>query len=687
MQPIDIPFELPLEERLNILKTHVLVADIETSAHYPDGTEININSNYDDYVKYAIVKWLGFYSYKLGKEFVYSCNDDKSFAIQLLSSHQILVGHNLQEFDYPILINNGFIDDPKHNIIDNMVILGHSSYMTKKGYPYKNRGQLMDYDFAKNSLRHMGEVMGCNTIKGEIDYKIFHKTEWTPQEENQIIRYLLGDIMVSKEMFNKLWEYWKPFTKFIPSQAVYDLSWIKSSIAALVYKSACAILGVEATYSDEGGKAESMGGNVIEPKYEEATKVWYIDFSSLYPHIMSMFNLFNETAAQDGVKNVWHGNEMFQVRGYYDITELHPLSKAVMEFLKQRITLKKTDPTNPMVYTLKIWLNGLYGVVRSPIFNQVHKKNAGWDTCWLGQQFQAYVVKRFSEFGFETIAGDTDSAFIRTNNDEHNSVEYVKSCIKTIVAEIAANVPFKAETFDIAIEHFIDYIMWPFDEQDNVSDAVKDLINATESTNYESIGYIEKVTDKKKTIVDLKTGEVIKSGRSWTKRRRGMKKNYMFIYTKKDGTKEIEIKGFPIIKANATKLGPMIFSDVLKTKMLEQGHAKFDKAYIDSLIDKYLQSPEIMDSISQEYKVKPASSYKKENQIQAQISKAYFFGGEGTIRLIKNTKVGKVGKGILYCSLQEAKNAKLTAKELDLEKLNNELAPFCKLDSTTKDVI
>jgi len=62
-----------------------------------------------------------------------------------------------------------------------------------------------------------------------------------------------------------------------------------------------------------------------------------------------------------------------------------------------------------MIYALKIFLNSLYGIVRSSIFEQVHTPNAGWDCCWLGQQIHKYTEQRMTDFGFETIYGDSVS--------------------------------------------------------------------------------------------------------------------------------------------------------------------------------------------------------------------------------------------------------------------------------------
>ncbi len=131
--------------------------------------------------------------------------------------------------------------------------------------------------------------------------------------------------MATKQMFDKLWNFWMPFTKLIPEQSIADLSWIRSSISSLTYKAACSSINVKPTYGETASKKEEMGGRVIEPKYEEKRSVWYVDFASLYPHIFCMFNLFNEKPES---KSTWHGNTLFKVKGHYDVSTFHPLSKS-----------------------------------------------------------------------------------------------------------------------------------------------------------------------------------------------------------------------------------------------------------------------------------------------------------------------------------------------------------------------
>jgi len=626
------------------IKDKCLVLDIETSSIDPVGRAINIHSQFDAYVEYADVKWFGAYSFKNDELYLLEYNKDRDQIIELLTEHDILIGFNSEEFDYPILKNNMLVNPQKRYLhVDCMQILGKSNFKNKSGYAYKNRGGLMNYSFKNNSLRVMAEEMKLTVQKGEIDYNIFQKNTWTTDETNEIKKYLTSDVVAVIDMFDILWDFWVPFTDLLDPKFVNDLSWIKSSIASLTYKAACTLMGIEPTYADKvnDDSIEQMGGRVIMPKYEEARSVWYVDYASLYPHIFCMFNLFaeNKTSAET---YGWHGNDVFKVKGYYYDTEEHILNAQVRSKLKERITLKETDPDNPMIYAIKIFLNGLYGVARSSIFEKVHTLNCGWDCCWLGQQIQELTETMMAEMGFETIYGDTDSLMLLAKNERYNNKEYVKECLAKVLKKINDNVPFPVETFGIDIENHLDYIMFPFSDQ-----AIQD-----------------------------EEGKNIKNGNRLVRERKGKKKNYTYICDN-----EITLVGLPIKKSNATYLGIKIFEEVLKPTILETKQAKFERTFIQSTIDGYLKQDGIMQLISQEYKVKPADSYKKDSQIHAQISKAYCNGEDGIINLIKNKKVGKCGKGMKYCTVQEAMDNKLTSEDLDFTKLWNELEPFIKYEA------
>lgn len=649
--------------QLEEVKKSLIIIDIETSAVFPDTQQpIDITSDFENYVKYAKVKWIGMYSYDGGVTIVDTVVQNEDNIREFIGKHKGIIGFNTTEFDLPILFNNKLIPEGMFYIdIDMMVILGAMSYQSKSGQKFKNRGSYMGYKFPRNSLRVMAQTMGCQTAKGEIDYKIFYKDSWKDEECNQIRQYLEADVLATKEMFDKTWNFWLPFCEFLTDKNVLNLSWIRSSIASLTYKAACKVLDCEETYAEkeqEESETEEMGGLVRRPIYEEARNVWYVDVVSMYPHIFSMFNLFAEV--EPFTLDSWHGNDIFQVKGWYDITKHHKLSEHVAKLLQQRIDLKKELKENPQkaeelepkIYTIKLFLNSLYGAARSKLFEQIHTENCGWDCCWIGQQMNEYISKRMGEFGYQTVAGDTDSLFLLADitHPEYNEKDYITKCLKIVVEEIKAKTPFPAKTFDIGIEAYIEYIMWPFSKEP-IEDINGNTVKVNNRIQYE-----------------------------W----RAKKKNYCYI---KHGSNELKVMGMSIKKDDATPLGVKIFHEIIEPRIIQVKRAKFEKSFINGVLEDYLKKPESLELLARQYKVKPANTYKMAGQIQKQISEGYFGGQDGVISLIKtnipgdstNKKfrpVGRAGKGTQYCTVEEAKSNNLQINELDLEKIQNELEPF-----------
>ena len=142
------------------------------------------------------------------------------------------------------------------------------------------------------------------------------------------------------------------------------------------------------------------------------------------------------------------------------------------------------------------------------------------------------------------------------------------------------------------------------------------------------------------------------------------KKNYVGINTKG----KIIVKGLPIKKHNATKLGQKIYQE-LKSEILEIENIKFDRQKFEERINKEIK--EDVSIMAQTYNVKALSEYKSGSSIQAQISTVL---GEGTHLLIPNKKIGTIGKSKKYCTPGEAKE--LDYRELYLDKVWVELSPF-----------
>ena len=141
------------------------------------------------------------------------------------------------------------------------------------------------------------------------------------------------------------------------------------------------------------------------------------------------------------------------------------------------------------------------------------------------------------------------------------------------------------------------------------------------------------------------------------------KKHYMYIT--KD--KRLIVKGISLIKLTATKLSTDVFKR-LEPIIIEKHQFKFSKQFIEKLINEEFKND--ISSIASLKRVLPPENYGTTTTLQSQIAHRY---GGGNHLLIKNKRKG-VGKGIKYCSIEEAKD--LSIFDLDLSDVWADLEPF-----------
>lgn len=639
---------------------NVLVYDIETGTVKED---LSIRGNYEEYVQHASVKWFGAYSYRTKEYYLLNVVDDYDEIINLINSHKTFVGFNNKSFDSVVLKNDGFTNWYGKKQLDLHVILGnnavHGHKLRSNYMPYKLKKVVVNgKEYGENSLMSMGLAFGLSVSKDDIDYKVFNKNFWSDEEKKSIKHYLQLDVQVTKELFEKTVEYWELFCDWLQDDEVTDWKFIDSTIASMTYMAACKIKKVTPTYGQRG-EDDEMGGRAVPPSAEESYGVHYVDEKSKYPHIFSMFGLCSEVDVSNWAPKlldlaiskgyVFHGNDMFKCRGYYNVKEQGVLEKDILVKLKTRFLIKDiikdyyknnvrqlqkipnelkevigndgllTDDVlntlKGLEYAIKIFANSLYGAVRSSVFEKISTPNAGYDCCWLGQQIHKFVQEFFEERGYKVVGGFTDSWFVQSKPGESKD-DFVKLCDE-VVSIILKNVPFPADTYGIGYECLMSYLLYNYDD----------------------------------------------------KRQEFKKNNYCYITEGK-----VKIVGFPIMKSNATRLSMKVFKEHLEPLGLQNNRLKFDKFFVKKLL--YDEIDKDLSLVSVLVKCNPASSYKTPGQLQAQVSNVYFEGREGEIRLIKNSKIGRVGKGSKYCTVEEFVEFGGDFEDLVLDKVWNELSPF-----------
>lgn len=561
-----------------------LVYDIET-----DSTVVNK----------AKMKFIGFYSYKHNKYMLFNSNE-KARIQQVIDEHRILIGFHNKHFDGPIMLNNGF--DIKYKVVfDCLSVLYDFDRRRPNREPIIKlpNGEHLSHALPNRKMKTVAKVLGLSTEKGDIDYDIFKKYEWSEQELKDIYRYLLSDVDITRQIFEYYVVYFDKFTELVGNDNIRKFNYIRSSTGSFAYSALCNLTNMEPLYEEDEEikmiRPENEGGFVLDPQVPYAEgRIIYADFASLYPHIMFMCNLFSPQ--DDG----WSGGDFFDLQSSYKCDELGTVEKTLKWLYMNRCKMKQMEDARELGY--KVVLNSIYGISGSPSFKNVFNMSTSGDTTAIGRKMIQFTADEFSKHGFRTIYGDTDSCFIIL--PEGKSVDDFNIIAVDVIEKLKSRIPFPVDTFKLDIDDIFSKV-WLF---------------------------------KKKHYI-------------------GFNENGKFI-----------IKGLPIIKHDATALGKKIFL-FLKPLMVQKQNIKFDRSYIESLIDQEINTDITL--VGRTYNVRKFEEYDKKTSIQSQIAEVY---GEGSHFLIPNRSIGKVGKSKKYCTIEESSS--LSINDLILDKVWKELDPF-----------
>ena len=544
----------------------------------------------------AVIKFVGMMD-ENGIEQMLEWNDKaKEALIKRIDECNKVITFNGEAYDLPILQRHG-VDIQRWQHIDLYEIYKKKAGLIRSG------------GFKSYSLKNLIQEVGIKTDgKGTIDYHIFMKNKWTPEEYAEIYRYLKQDLVVTKQLWDYLIHKFDNLKEFLNQKDRDNFKHITSSSGAYAYMAICHELGIEVQYTEDKGNTPYEGATVIQPLHDTIKgEILYLDFASLYPMMYVHANLFNYNCTCCTKEEKWHGNDMFKVDGYYCKKQQGRIETLIKKLYLNRKEYKKAK--DPREFAIKIILNTLYGISAKPSFKQLYSKHTASDCTGLARQCIAYAMKTLNESGFEVVAGDTDSGFVD-----------LKGKTKEECLEVAANIsktlsnafPFPWNEFHFKLE--------------------------------DELVYLQYFRDKK--------GEL-------------KKKNYIYI----NKNNKMTIKGLDIIKKNCSDLGLHIFEEHLKKQILERKDCLFEKSYIDGLITDAIKKNKLI--ISKTFNIKDGE-YDSKTSIYNLIKEKY---GTGEIKMIKNNKVG-AGKGVKYCSLEEADQLNIT--DLDLDDVYKELSPFIK---------
>ena len=601
----------------------ILIYDIETTSHQIDKAEL---------------RFFGFHSYSYKQTEIWEIKDqtDVDKIKWLLDSHDYLIGFNNEKFDNMVLQKYG-IECRGRNVIDLWNILAPRS-----GGGKGRHAIIKGFNPPNYKLGTIVKELGLGKKKNEtFDYKILTKKEpYTASELAHIIDYTKEDILITRNLFEYLYNYFFSFQEYMKEEDVKRYKWLTTSVGAWAYKVICHLANIREEYADtQGAQKAYEGGFVALPTKEKVNgKIYCLDFASAYPHAFMMANLFSHDCkcCPEGLK--YSGKGMFQLKGKYCVQNFGKIESVIKQLYQLRQHYKKLK--DPREFTLKIVLNTMYGISGSPIFKTLYNINTASDCTYIVREMIKYARQKYLDAGYEVLYSDTDSVYLK--DPFENEIKLMKTKDE-IVKHIKSCFPFPQETFNMGIDAKI------------------------------------------KAIFFFKTNDEF------------IKKNYMYI-TDDD---KITIKGLPLVKSNASALSRLIFYKYLKEQILKRLDCKFSSGFIKQLIYEELEQNILL--AGQSYKVKSPESYKVKTSLPFKIAEymeEQFKSGilqekPDTVILIPNNTI-ELGRKLTpeekkkhkkgYCILEDFKKNKLPIQSINIEKALSELNPFIKEEQTKLEV-
>jgi len=550
----------------------------------------------------ADVKYFGAYSYAEEKYYLIPINQRGSSdkVRELIANHRVLIGFNNIKFDNPILELNGF-DMKYKTVIDLMRVLWCPERIKKNvrdNLIMMEDGKQLSKHLPNHKLETIAEVLKFDFQKGDIDYNIFKKPEWSPDDLATINQYLYRDLKITRDLFEFLCKTFETFIDHMSENDIAKFNWLKTSPGSYAYKVICHKAGLEETYSDIQDRTKKPGGFVREPTGDYFEDVFYCDAASMYPHIMIMFNLFS--------RGEYSGRDRFELKGRYDDKNLSMLGNVIKNMYLERQRLKKLKDKRE--YPLKIMMNSIYGIVGSPTFASVYDFNRAYDICSIGQQIIKGLADKFISAGFNVVYGDTDSVMVETKGKH----EEVQKILLEYKEDLDKFIPFPQDTFVFQIEDRMKKL-WFFKD---------------------------------------KTGKFLK-------------KTYLYINDKD----QVKMVGGDIKKDGASHLSQIIYEKHIVPRIKNGESIQFGETRLREWVVAEIKiNPRI---VARTFNIREPSEYAGTTSLQYQIATVL---GSGAHELVCNTKIGRIGKGKKYATLEEAVN--LGIDDIDLSKTWKELRIF-----------
>lgn len=407
----------------------------------------------------ANMKFFGAYSSKTNLHYMFEACQKKQIE-QLIESHRVLVGFNNKGFDMPVVQKLLGPDCFEYKLIVDLWEICAPRGSNLFGKNNKNRLAAMGIKLKDYKLKTIVKALDLDEFgKGDIDYEIFKKNEWTDEELKEIEKYLKQDIILTVKLFEWLEEQFKPLKEMLPVEQQLKYTHLRTTLASLSYHIICHKAGLPLEWNDEKIVGERFsGGHHIDPRWETVKgNIVAMDIVSAYPHALIQGNLYSRD------EYGWIGDGYYDIKGSYKKDKMGKIEQALNEMFQERYKAKKAkDKIKTNAY--KILINSMYGATGNPAFKSLYNATTAADCTSIVRTWIKKFAKTCEEHGFKVLYGFTDSVYVLIPPESSKEeLYYVKD---KFIEEAKSHLPFPIDTFDILPDHDLKFI-WFVEKKHN----------------------------------------------------------------------------------------------------------------------------------------------------------------------------------------------------------------------------
>ena len=171
-----------------MMPENVLIYDIETATHGASFQELDKHE----------LRFFGAYSYLDKKHYLFDHHQKKEIKM-LISRHKFVVGYNNKHYDNIILEQEGIRFNYK-------IVIDLLKVIDQRQMSIKWKDSILGYhlrDLSLDTVTRTLNLVDDSTAKGDLDYTILNKEDFTNDEMHNIREYTIRDIDITA----KLWEW------------------------------------------------------------------------------------------------------------------------------------------------------------------------------------------------------------------------------------------------------------------------------------------------------------------------------------------------------------------------------------------------------------------------------------------------------------------------------------------------